>query len=823
MELSGNPKVPGAQPQQVASRGTYAGLFLVTLATLAFQTLLTRIFSVTLAYHFAFLAVSIGMLGMTSGAILVYLFPGVFAPDRVHRQLAFSSLVFAVAIVFSLLTHLVTPVITDGSILSIYSIVWTCLIVSAPFVASGVCVALALTRFPRQVSQLYAADLAGAAVGCVAIVTLLSVTDGPTAIVAAAVAANLGTLCFAREATSRSFYRLALVSAVGLSLFFVGHTVLVRQQAPLLRISWVRQVLGQGGPGPFRAPVPAYERWNSHSMIRVLGQGNKLVKPFGWSMSPTLPRGARVFQKLLDIDAGALTVMTKYNGSPEMLGYLKYDLPNLAHHLRSDADVLVIGAGGGRDVLSALAFDQSSVVAVEINAHILDISHRLNGDFTGHLDTNPKVTYVHDEGRSWVARSKKKFDIIQISMIDSWAATAAGAFVLTEHALYTIDAWKSFLTHLNDRGILTVTRYYFPANPGAAYRLTALAARALADIGADNPRDHIAIVRMPPKASGPSMATILVSRSPFSARDLTELEAVTDRMKFLPTLNPKFAENEIFEQLAAPANHASLLPTLPINVAPPTDDNPFFFHMLRFRQLFQFDQHRQGYMQFNMRAVYVLAALLFAVTILTLIFIFVPLLIKTKLTNLRGLAPWFLVFAGIGTGFMMIEISQLQRLAVFLGHPVYALTVVLFSLLLSSGLGSYSTERIAGSDIKRAVRLRLGLLLVVLVLFGALTPLILETFRGSVTPVRIAWSIFLLLPIGFFMGMPFPLSMKAASDSPSTRELTPWLWGINGATSVLASVVAIVIAMTWGISAAFWCGLASYVAATVGVFLAIRS
>jgi hypothetical protein len=298
---------------------------------------------------------------------------------------------------------------------------------------------------------------------------------------------------------------------------------------------------------------------------------------------------------------------------------------------------------------------------------------------------------------------------------------------------------------------------------------------------------------------------------------------VTRRMKFLPTLNPEFAENPVFEQLASPANHASFIPTLPINVTPPTDDNPFFFHMLRFRQLFRFDEHRQGYMQFNMKAVYILATLLFAVSILTLSFIFVPLVAKAKLTNLRALTPWFLIFGGIGTGFMMIEISQLQRLAMFLGHPVYALTVVLFSLLLSSGLGSYSTERILGPDLQRAARLRLGLLLVVLALFGALTPPILEAFRGSATPVRIAWSIFLLLPIGFFMGMPFPLSMKAASGPASTRELTPWLWGINGATSVLASVVAVVIAMGWGISAAFWVGFGSYVAATLGVFRAIRS
>src|SRR6185295_11229342 len=180
-------------------------------------------------------------------------------------------------------------------------------------------------------------------------------------------------------------------------------------------------------------------------------------------------------------------------GDPEAVSHLKYDVTNVAHYLRPNSRVVVVGTGGGRDVLSALLFNQRQVTGVEINESIIDLVNRRFGDFTGHLDRDPRVQFVNDEARSYIARSPDRYDLIQISLIDTWAATAAGAFVLSENSLYTLEAWQTFLNHLEPNGVLTFSRWYFPL-PGQVYRLTSIATAALMDLGIKQPRDHIIVV-----------------------------------------------------------------------------------------------------------------------------------------------------------------------------------------------------------------------------------------------------------------------------------------------------------------------------------------
>jgi SAM-dependent methyltransferase len=808
---------PGERP--VARPSTYLGLFLVTLATLAYQILLTRIFSVTIWYHFAFLAISIAMLGMTIGAVAVYLLPETFTPARVHRQLAASAFGFALTSVGSLVFHLGLPVATDGSAGSVLAIALTCVVIAIPFTASGVCVALALTRFPARAARLYAVDLGGAALGCLALVVLLRVTDGPTAVVAVAALAAAAAFSFER-ANPPGPLRAALgASALAIAAFAIGHALLVQQQRPLLRIGW-----GVVDGRSVEVARPLFEGWNTHSRIRVFGSPNERVRPFGWGMSPTLPDSVRTRQLFLDIDSGALTVLTAFDGSLPPLDYLRYDITNLAHHLRRDADVLVIGSGGGRDVLSALVFGQASVTALEVNRTILDVVHRRFGDYTGHLDRNPKVRFVHDEARSWVARSEERFDVIQISLIDSWAATAAGAFVLTENALYTVEGWKTFLEHLRPGGILTVTRDYLPENPATAHRLTALASAALRELGAEAPREHLALAYLhPAHARGPNMGTILVSRDPFSAADLAALDRTLATLRFVPALTPRLAVSDTFRRIAEGRDGADLFASLPLDVSPSRDDRPYFFHMLRFRDVFDPElRESHGMASFNLRAVALLGILLVTVTGLTLAFVIVPLLLRRPPAHPRTLLPWLLVFSGIGAGFMLVEISQMQRLTVFLGHPVYALSVVLFSLLLFGGVGSFTTQGIPEAALPRAAAVRFAGLLAALAAFGWLTPLATSAFEAAATPVRILASVALLAPIGFLMGMPFPIGIHAASRDANASATTPWLWGVNGSTSVVASVLAVVIAMSAGISAAFWTGLACYGVAAAGLAWALR-
>ena len=800
--------------EAVVRRPTYAGLFMVTLATLMHEILLTRIFSVTMWYHFAFMAISVALFGMTVGAILVYLLPAYFTEARTHDHLALSAWLFAISIVISFLTYARIPFVMSGSLAAVSSIALSYVVISIPFVASGICVSLALTRFPRYVGRLYATDLAGAACGCVLVIALLRVTDGPGAVMAAALAAGTGAALFAREG-SGALRRIALVSTLGIALLATGQAVSVAMQHSLVRLIWVKE---------HREDRARYEKWNSFSRIRVTGDPDTARAPSGWGLSPTLPPATTARELDLNIDASAATVLTAFDGNTRGLQYLRYDITNLAHALRHDAHVLVIGSGGGRDILSALVFGQPSVVAVELNRDIIQAVNRRYGDFSGHLDRDPRVTFVNDEARSYIARLRARFDIIQASLIDTWAATAAGAFVLSENSLYTVEGWKLFLDRLTDRGVLTFSRWYFRDRPAEMYRLTSLASASLARAGVTNPRGHIIIARqMRRQESGKTpdgVGTILVSRQALSDGDIDTIERVVRDMRFDLVLSPRFSLDATFAALASGQDLGPVTARFPLNIAPPTDDSPFFFHMLRPRDVFKTVLQDQGMNSRNANAVFVLGVLLIVVVALTLSCILLPLILTTKKPMVEGAGPLFAFFASIGFGFMFVEISQMQRLIIFLGHPTYGLSVVLFALLLSSGLGSQLTQNVGRPPRAPAAWLRFGLLLFAIVLFGTLTPYAIGQFRGATTMLRILVAIAILFPLGVLMGMAFPLGMRAAAARFSA--LTPWLWGLNGATSVCASVLATAISLAAGISASFWTGFACYAVAAVALLWAAR-
>ncbi len=796
----------------------YAGLFLVALATMMYEILLTRIFSVTMWYHFAFMAISLAMFGMTLGTIIVYLRPATFTPERARYHLALNALLFSVSIVFTFLTHLCIPFKQSVSILAVYSIGLNYVVIAVPFIFSGICISLALTKFPRDVSRLYAADLAGAAIGCLLLIPLLAVTDGPTAVIAVASLACLGAIFFG--ANTGKLARWAVPLGLMLAVFAVGNTALVARQQGLLRAVWVK--------GKWEEP-PLFEKWNSFSRIRIYDYQKASDPPQVTSLSPKfkLPAQASGSQHQLDIDAAASTVLTDFHGDLKNVDYLRHDLVNFAHHLRPDADVLVVGAGGGRDILSALVFGQKSVTAVEINGDTIAAVNGPFGDFTGHLDRNPRVKFVNDEARSYISRSRSQFDVIQISMIDTWAATSAGAYVLAENSLYTQEAWTTFLSHLSPRGILAVSRWYFQDRPGEVYRMTSLAAAALREQGVKEPRGHILIVRnMGRNDEGVSqpdgVGTMLVSREPLSSPDVENAERIAGEMGFEVVLTPTATIDPAFEKLTG-ASPEQFLASHPLNITPPTDDSPFFFNMVRLRDIFNFSLYNQGVTSFNMRAVFVLGVLLAVVVFLTLAFIIGPLVLTTEKATLRGALPISVFFGCIGMGFMFVEISQMQRLVIFLGHPTYGLSVVLFSLLLSSSLGSYLTQRLSRSDVRslgQGAAMRMVLLLCLLAIFGLVTPWAMQHLHGATTPVRIATAASILGILGVFMGMPFPIGMALASRT--VPALSPWLWGINGATSVCASVLAVAIALNSSISATFWLGSACYGAALVSFLVACR-
>jgi hypothetical protein len=800
---------------QSPPRTVYAGLFVTALATLTFEILLTRILSVTLWYHFAFMAISLAMFGMTAGAIAVYAFPKIFGANLMHRRLVQSAVLFACSIAAAFLIHLWTPFGRGSQALGLLLLCLNFAVMSVPFVFSGVAICLCLTRFPRHVGRLYAADLAGAALGCVVLVALLSVADGPSAVFMVAGLAAVGAALFAVGMTPRWWLAASVILAVGFGSLGLANAVFASTQKPLIRLRSVKGV-------PESPPI--YERWNSFSRIAVHPDSNP-GSPFGWGLSEACPADINPRELDLRIDGAAKTVLTAFDGNLSAVEHLRYDIVNLAHHVRTGGRVLVMGSGGGRDVLSALLFGEREVHAVEINSNIVRTANEVFGDFTGHLDRLPNVRFVADEARSFLARQGETYDLIQVSLIDSWAATAAGAFALTENSLYTLEAWNLFLSRLSDGGLLTFSRWYFRDRPAEMYRVTSLAAAALKTAGIRDLRRHILIARRmygagDPGESPEGVGTILVSKRPFSAQDLARFDAAVEALRFEVVLAPERCIDETFDKLTDGSDTRSFLKQFPLRIDPPTDDSPFFFHALRVSDFLRHRENYQGSMQFNVRAVTILGALFVLVTLLLTACVLLPLALTTRGQLVRGATPHLCYFVAIGLAFMLVEIALMQRLTVFLGHPTYSLVVLLFTILLSSGAGSYLAQLASGESPSRRDAYFVFLIPLVVGVMGMAALTAAPAFEHTGLATSIALSVAFLIPMGVVMGMAFPIGMKnALAEHP---RLSPWLWGLNGAASVVATVLAVVIAMSFGISTSLLIGTAFYGVAAASFILMQR-
>ncbi len=799
------------------NKNTYFGIFFIALSTLMYEILLTRIFSVTMGYHFAFMSISLAMFGMTVGAIFVYLYPQKFPQEKIKYILAKYSLLFSITIILSFLFHLFVPFIHGMSVTGFTITGLTYTVISVPFIFSGICISLLLTRFSLNVNKLYAADLIGASAGCVLVVLVINVSGGPTSVFFTAFFTSVSSLFFAFNLPDKKLLRKIIIYSAVIGIFSVIHTFMVINNNALLRIYWER--------GDY-AEKPLFERWNSFSRVSIDGDSTKYEVPFGWGLSNTYDRSRKVRQLMLNIDAHSTTVLSQFDGNLDELYHLKYDVSNIVQYLRHDADVMIIGSGGGRDVLSSLVFHQKSILGIEINKDMLKALNGDFGDFTGHLDKYPNVKFVGDEARSYIMRSPQQFDIIQVSVIDNWSASSSGAFVLTENALYTLETWKLLFDRLKPDGILTVTRFY-RVIPAELYRIIAITSETLKQAGIDNPREHIAIIKANQKEREKDQngtGTILLSKKPFNKNDLNNIDSVCNVFQFKKILTPSEAADSTFVILASQGSKPSeFIMNYPLNIKPPTDDIPFFFHQLKLKDFFNIKFWKEWGMEFNAKAIFILFSLFGVMSILSLICIIAPLKMSAKKVPLKGTFPLFIFFGSIGFGFMFIEISQIQRLNIFLGEPIYSVAASLSTLLFSSGIGSYlsgiKTAKVQ-KEINTFSLLRLVSLLFVLIIFGIFTPQIIAACREYSTPVRILISVVILFPLGLFMGMAFPLGMKAASAKSGV--ITPWLWGINGVASVFATVLSIIIAMTYGISVSYWTGAGLYLTAVLSFIYILR-
>ncbi|MET0503676.1 MAG: hypothetical protein ABW172_19315 [Candidatus Binatia bacterium] len=792
----------------------YLGVFLVSGSTLVLQIVQTRILSVVAWYHLAFFVISLAMFGLTAGAVWVYLRRDRFTERTLSYDLAYFSGLFALATAVGLAVQMTLAPVISAALTTVW--IWTELAIclSIPFFFSGVVVSLALTRSPFRIGRVYGVDLVGAATGCLGALLLLNFTDGPSAVLWVAAIVAAAALAFSVSGIGKQpDPKPPLNSCLRHHYWIIAILVL----GALINPYTDHGLQPIAVKGNFEFPGShLFKQWNSFSRV-VVGQVKRGI-PKMWGPSPKMFQDKRwsVYQTELNIDGDAATYAYRFSGNLNDVGFLRYDVTNLAYFLADRERVLVIGVGAGRDILSAALFGRKKITGVEINPIFLQLLTR-EQDF---IDFNnvaalPGVDFALDEGRSWLARSQELFDLIQMSLVDTWAATGAGAFTLSENGLYTVEAWKIFLGRLTPRGVLTVSRWYDSSVPDETGRLVSLAVATLMEMGIAEPRRHLFL------ASQGAVATLVLSKAPLSASDVETLERAAAEYQHEILLSPRRAPRSTTLLRIISATDRKSLDTytssLAFDLTPPTDDRPFFFNQLPLSRPFQAIAHAQallatgpqggGVRQGNLVATITLLVLFFISLIFVAAAIVVPLRSALKDVGVLVATRGTLFFALIGTGFMMVEIALLQRMTVFLGHPTYSLSVLLFSLILTTGLGSFFSEKLTLHNRARLAAwasLTGGYLLIL--------PLVLTelfaAFNHAILSARIAICVVSIAPAGLLLGFGFPTGMRlvAAIDS----RPTPWFWGINGAAGVLASITAIAISLALGITATLIVGALCY-------------
>ncbi len=750
----------------------YLGVALTTLATLLLELSLTRIFSVVFYYHFAFLAISIALFGLGVGGVFSYVVAGWKTP--LFRKLGYLSMLNSLLVLAAL-----AVVLGQKEEPGAWDLTLVYFTTSLPFFVSGTIVSLAISETVERIDRVYFFDLLGASAGCLLLVPFLNHFGGTSTVMLVAVLFAAAGAIWHSMAGSVKLRATAVALALALfSFVFYNNTH---------NIIAIRYAKGQ------KLKKEEFVQWNSFSRIGV--------------------RDYRIF-----IDADASTGIAGFDFAhltPNERHQLLEQGPALPYAVRPGAKALIIGPGGGWDVSRALASGSHDITGVEINPIIATtiMRDRFVPQSRG-LYLRPDVHIFVEDGRSFVRRSHDKYQVVQATLVDTWASTAAGAFALSENNLYTTDALRDYLLHLTDDGMVAFTRWGLDP-PRESLRLVSLAMAALHQIGELEPWRHVIVGREGSTEGWGAQDTVLIARKPFPDSDLSRARAAMVAAHMQPIYFPDERIAGQFTDLLRSPDPEAYERNYQYDISPVGDNQPFFFYTVQPRDILAFlanASRRSADYKIN-KAVPLLYALM-AISVLATVIILAlpPVVLGARLPRHRGVLGFLLYFLFIGAGYILIEMALIQKFVLFLGHPTYALTVVIFSMLVSSGLGSYFSRRILSNDDGRLYR-ALALIAVLVALLAAVVTPLLAAGVGLPLATKFAITVALISPAGFVMGMPFPTALKRLEEwhKPSVR----WAWSLNAAASVLGSVGSLVCAIYLGLVQTLLAGGLLYLAALV--------
>jgi spermidine synthase len=764
---------------------------LVSLAAMLLELSLTRLFSVVLFYHFAFLAISIALLGLGAGGVLAYLWRERLAKFEADWIAGWSAVAASAATVGVLVLVLHSRVSLKLEWTTFFALTAVYLGSAIPFALVGASLSVVFSRAGARVPKLYGSDLAGGALACMLVVPLLNIVGGPNAVLGAALAfAVAGATWLARRSERKFAIALAAVLVVLMAVNFRGR---------LFDIVFAK--------GMYRDPsMVEFAKWNAISRVEVDDQhGGKAI--------------------VIDADANTYVMGVRPEGwqGTEWQKNLMAAAPSVVNVLRPKGSYAIIGPGGGVDVLRALGSGSPSVTGIEINPLIAtDIMRkdRRYVDYSKGLYLRPDVHIHVSDGRSYVRQTSEQFDVVQMTLVDTWASTAAGAFALSENSLYTVEAFEEYFAHLKPDGMMAITRWEF-RYPREALRVVANAMTALHKAGVADTSMNVIVVSDGALDEDGRSVLVLAKKSAFTREEEQAVYAhlkANERLRLIYSphdraeavgmnpQNPAVRWNP-FTALLVSNDAEAFAKKYEFNVAPVYDNAPFFFFTIKLSQFFG-ERHlaeRGIDWKVNM-GVAVLGIVLLLSLSAVAGFIVVPLWLHAPAREVG--ATRLLYFLFVGLGYILVEIAFIQRFVLFLGHPTYALTVVVFLIMLMSGVGSWRS-------IEMGLQKRLGLtiwLIVTYVVIAALAlPIIFRAGLGIPFLAKLAVCLVVIGPGALVMGVPFPTGLRRLGDGHGAA--VEWAWAVNASASVLGSVLAIVVAMEFGLTVTLLCGAVAYAAA----------
>jgi spermidine synthase len=777
----------------------YLEAFLFAFAVLLMEVSYTRVFSFKLVYYFAYLVIGIAMLGLGAGGVFVAVFPSLrrMPPEQliprcgVLAAFAVAAGYLLVAVIplnlFAMIGALGTAdfVFASGELVKLIVV---CLAVFTPFFLAGLVLAIIFATDVDRISRLYGADLAGAALACALCIPLMTWLSPP------------GTIWAAGFAFAAASVRLAANSR------------------PLLVTAAVLMVVLLGGAAaPTRLPDPVPDSFKVAPVGRIFS---------GWSpvfRVDVLPEIAGHNTMFIEHDALLGSAMRRFSGDFAPLGFETSDRQIPFRVLDRAPNVAIIGAAGGHEILASLYFGASHVTGVELNPVTVSLLRDHFADYTGRIAYDPRVTYINGEGRSFLQGSDKRYDLVWYVAPDSYAAMNAatsGAYVLVESYLYTKEMIITALERLTQDGVIAAQfgEFDMDGKPNRTTRYVATAREALRALGVKDPARHVVVSSAP--GFGPQrLSTILVKREPFTDAEVERFAravgAVPDsRIEFDGRTigrDRPFGAALILPDAELPAWHAAQ----PFDRQAITDDAPFFWHFVRFRDALKpmMSHVEEGVGE------RVLLVFLGVAVLLAAVFLLAPLvMLRGVWREIPYKANTFVYFAALGLGFMLIEVSLIQRLTLFLGYPTHSLTVTLFALLVSSGIGSLLTDRLAGRW-KQALPVYTAVLLLLVAFYEVALSTIVTYGIGWPFGLRVVTTAVLLVPLGLCLGAFMPLGLSAIANVTVHREeYVAWAWATNGFFSVVSSVLATILSMTMGLWWVMVCGAAVYVVAIVALW-----